>query len=114
MEQITFDQLPHVVAEIREDIALIKRILSEKSCKKAPLQDQRLTLNNFVEYVKEATGIEEISKATIYNKSSQGKIPSHKFNNRLIFYKSEVDKWIESEFMSKAESSSIGIQLPKK
>lgn len=114
MEPITFDQLPHAITLIREDIAFIKRILSEKSCKKPTQQDQRLTLNNCLEYVKEVTGIEEISKATIYNKSSQGKIPSHKFNNRLIFYKSEIDNWIESEFLRKPEPSSIGIQLPKK
>jgi excisionase family DNA binding protein len=112
-KQLTHNDLPEAVSQICKDIAAIKRLLSTKETPSQEEKNQSYTLTGILDYIKEKYGL-EVSKGTVYNKSSEGKIRAHKFNNRLIFYKSEIDEWIKSELENKTGSDNISIRLHKR
>lgn len=91
MEQITFDQLPAAVASIREEIALIKRLLQGKGEDK-PESDRWFSLKDLQEYLPGRP-----AKATIYCWVHNRKVPHKKFGKRLAFLKSEIDSWLNGQ-----------------
>ncbi len=44
MEQINFNNLPQAVQELKDDLAIVKRLLLEKSNEPQPDQDELLTV----------------------------------------------------------------------
>jgi len=57
--------------------------------KKVENTDDLLTIDKLSEYLK-------ISKATIYGKTSRNELPFIKKGKKLLFKKSEIDKWLET------------------
>lgn len=53
-----------------------------------------MSIQELVSYLK------NITKGTIYNKVSKGEIPHRKIGSNLIFVKSEIDAWVDSNSKS--------------
>ena len=65
---ITFNDLPEVVAQLRDEV---------------------MSLEEAAEYL-------GIPKGTLYMKLSEGSIPATKPGKRYCLYRDELDKWLES------------------
>ena len=77
-KELTFNDLPQVVAELRDEVSCMKAIL--------------LNLQNR-EQVAEYTNI---PLATIYQKLANREIPGSKPGKRWVIYLDEIDKWLEA------------------
>lgn len=88
MEELSFDKLPKAVANLRNEVSEIKRILLEQDDSEGQ-KDQLLT-------VKEAAQLLELSVATIYGYVQRKEIPVMKRSKRLYFSKVELIAWIKA------------------
>ncbi|MCD8288657.1 MAG: helix-turn-helix domain-containing protein [Prevotella sp.] len=90
-EQITFNDLPQVVAELRDEVIGMKQMLvnlqreyfGRKENKHRPMS------------VEEAAEYLRIPLRTLYMKLSAGIIPATKPGKRYVLYQDELDKWLE-------------------
>ena len=89
--KFTFDQLPEVVGELRDEIAQLKGfIMSNFSALQAPEPPKVwMDLTQLCEYLPDKP-----SKATVYGWVCARTIPYHKKTKKLSFLKSEIDAWI--------------------
>lgn len=89
--KLTFDQLPEVVGELRDEIAQLKGfIMSNFSALQAPEPPKVwMDLAQLCEYLPDKP-----SKATVYGWVCARTIPFHKKTKKLSFLKSEIDAWI--------------------
>ena len=62
------------------------------------IEDRWLDIDELIEYLPGKP-----AKATLYGYVSKGEIPSHKSGKRLVFLKSEIDKWLKSKRRKTAE-----------
>ena len=90
-KKLTFDQLPEVVGELRDEIAQLKGfIMSNFSALQAPEPPKVwMDLAQLCEYLPDKP-----SKATVYGWVCARTIPYHKKTKKLSFLKSEIDAWI--------------------
>lgn len=58
--------------------------------------------------ISQAAKFLNLSKARVYVLSSQGKLPSYKVGNKVLFYKQELDKFVRSEGKYKRQQTAIG------
>lgn len=89
---ITFNDLPEVVAQLRDEVMSLKSLLSERldaERAKTPDTHTPMSVDEAVEYL-------GIPKGTLYMKLSQGSIPATKPGKRYCLYRDELDKWLES------------------
>lgn len=86
--EITFEQLPSVIATLVKQVTNIERILSEKK-ETTPDSDQLLTIQQAGELLK-------LSVPTIYGLVSRSEIPVCKRGKRLYFSKQELMQWIKA------------------
>jgi hypothetical protein len=91
MIEITHNNLPEAVSQIRTELSEIKQILLGKSNEYTPETDCWFDLDTLVKY-----DPEKRSKATFYGYTHQRSIPFHKRGKKIIFLKSEIDDWIKS------------------
>ena len=77
---ITFNDLPEVVAQLRDEVMSLRNLLAEQR-----------SVNNAkaAEYL-------GIPKGTLHMKLSEGSIPATKPGKRYCLYRDELDKWLES------------------
>jgi predicted RecB family endonuclease len=54
-------------------------------------EPERFNINEAVEYLKKM-GI-TISKSSLYKSTSNGGVPVHRFGNRLVFIREDLDDW---------------------
>lgn len=89
--KLTFDQLPEVAGELRDEIAQLKGfIMSNFSALQAPEPPKVwMDLAQLCEYLPDKP-----SKATVYGWVCARTIPYHKKTKKLSFLKSEIDAWI--------------------
>ena len=89
--KLTFDQLPEVVGELRDEIAQLKGfIMSNFSALQAPEPPKVwMDLAQLCEYLPDKP-----SKATVYGWVCARTIPYHKKTKKLSFLKSEIDDWL--------------------
>ena len=97
---ISFENMPNMVAEIldrqkRIEIMLCKPIETPKP--------QRFDFNGALGYLKEL-GL-TFSKSQMQKSAASGNIPCSKFNNRLVFEKSELDDWVQSRTVAVGNKS---------
>lgn len=89
--KLTFDQIPEVVGELRDEIAQLKGfIMSNFSALQAPEPPKVwMDLAQLCEYLPDKP-----SKATVYGWVCARTIPYHTKTKKLSFLKSEIDAWI--------------------
>ena len=90
---ITFNDLPQVVAQLRDEVMGMKAILSDlqKGQTRQPRDSQRDTLTP-----EQVSAYIQIPLGTIYQKLANGTIPSIKAGKRYVIYLDELEKWLET------------------
>ena len=90
--QITFNDLPQVVAELRDEVSGMKALLLNLQNRPTQQRENRhrpLTPEQVAEYT-------NIPLATIYQKLANREIPGSKPGKRWVIYLDEIDKWLEA------------------
>lgn len=90
MTELTYNDLPQAVFQLRQQVAEIKQLLLEKSTTAHPQPDQWLDLNEVVKY-----DPEKRTKPTWYGYIHRREAPFHKRGKKIIFLKSELDYWFK-------------------
>ena len=88
---LTFNDLPRVVVELRDEVVGMKKMLSR-------LQDenvQRKENTHRPMSVDEAADYLKMPLRTLYMKLADGTIPATKPGKRYVLYQDELDKWLE-------------------
>jgi DNA binding domain, excisionase family len=91
-ETLTFDDLPQVVAELRDEVVGMKVLLSDlqKGQTQQKIQHVRRTMN-----VEEAADYLRMPLNTLYMKLQKGEVPGLKPGKRWVLYSDELDKYLE-------------------
>ena len=90
---LTFNDLPQVVAELRDEVIGMKVLLSDlqKGQTQQKMQRMRRTMN-----VDEASDYLRMPLNTLYMKLQKGEVPATKPGKRWVLYQDELDKWLEA------------------
>ena len=93
-QELTFNDLPQVVAQLRDEVMGLRALL---------LKQQEENRNNQVRdnrhkpmTVEEAAEYTRIPIGTLYMKLGDGTIPATKPGKRYVLYQDELDKWLEA------------------
>ena len=90
--RITFNDLPQVVAELRDEVSGMKALLQNLQNRPTQQRENRhrpVTPEQVAEYT-------NIPLATIYQKLANREIPGSKPGKRWVLYQDELDKWLEA------------------
>ena len=90
--ELTFNDLPQVVAELRDEVSGMKALLL--NLQNRPIQ-QRENRHRPVT-PEQVAGYTNIPLATIYQKLANKEIPGTKPGKRWVIYLEEIDKWLEA------------------
>ena len=88
---LTFNDLPEVVAQLRNEVMSLKSLLTEQ---RSVNNAKRWTPTSPMS-VDEAAEYFGIPKGTLYMKLSEGTIPATKPGKRYCLYRDELDKSLE-------------------
>ena len=90
---LTFNDLPTVVAQLRDEVMSLKSLLAEQrqceQCQNGGRPNVPMSVDEAAEYL-------GIPKGTLYMKLSEGTIPATKPGKRYCLYRDELDRWLES------------------
>ena len=91
-ETLTFNDLPQVVAELRDEVIGMKVLLSglQKGQTQQKIQRVHRTMN-----VEEAADYLRMPLNTLYMKLQKGEVPGSKPGKRWVLYSDELDKYLE-------------------
>ena len=91
-DKLSFDDLPQVVAELRDEVIGMKVLLSDlqKGQTQQKIQRVRRTMN-----VEEAADYLRMPLNTLYMKLQKGEVPGSKPGKRWVLFNDELDKWLE-------------------
>ena len=93
-ENLTFNDLPQVVAQLRDEVMGMRTLLiSQQEESRKHLVRENLHKPMTVEEAAEYT---RIPLGTMYMKLSDGTIPATKPGKRYVLYQDELDKWLEA------------------
>ena len=89
---LTFNDLPMVVAELRDEVVGMKVALLDlqKGQNKQNMERVRRTMN-----VEEAADNLRMPVNTLYMKLQKGEVPGSKPGKRWVLFNDELDKWLE-------------------
>ena len=89
---LTFNDLPMVVAELRDEVVGMKVALLDlqKGQNKQNMERVRRTMN-----VEEAADYLRMPVNTLYMKLQKGDVPGSKPGKRWVLFNDELDKWLE-------------------
>ena len=89
---LTFNDLPMVVAELRDEVVGMKVALLDlqKGQTKQNMERVRPTMN-----VDEAADYLRMPVNTLYMKLQKGEVPGSKPGKRWVLFNDELDKWLE-------------------
>ena len=91
-KELTFNDLPQVVAELRDEVSGMKALLLNLQNRPTQQRENRhrpVTPEQVAEYT-------NIPLATIYQKLANREIPGSKPGKRWVIYLDEIDKWLEA------------------
>lgn len=91
-KEITFEDLPKVVALILREVQSVKVQLSD--LQKGQTQQNKEN-NHRTMSVTEAADYLRMPVNTLYSKLESGEIPATKPGKRYVLYQDELDKWLE-------------------
>ena len=89
MNELTFEQLPKAVGEIKTKLDTIERLLQELLSRTQSFPQQNEYIN-----IKELAEILSLSIPTLYVYVHNRKIPCYKRGNRLYFSREEINNWL--------------------
>ncbi|MBR1558407.1 MAG: helix-turn-helix domain-containing protein [Prevotella sp.] len=93
-EQLTFNDLPQVVAQLRDEVMGMKALLTrQQDANKRHLESGTRHKPMTVE---EAAAYTRLPVGTLYMKLSDGSLPATKPGKRWVLYQDELDKWLEA------------------
>ena len=91
--ELTFNDLPQVVAQLRDEVMGMRAMLSrQQELSNKPTKENRhkpMTVEEAIEYT-------HIPKGTMYMKLEDGTIPATKPGRRWLLYQDELDRWLEA------------------
>ena len=92
--ELTFNDLPEVVAQLRDEVMgmralLLKQQEENKKCQVYENHHKPMTVEEAAEYTR-------IPLGTLYMKLGDGTIPATKPGKRYVLYQDELDKWLEA------------------
>ena len=92
--ELTFNDLPQVVAQLRDEVMGIRTLLikQQEENRKHQVRENRhkpMTVEEAAEYTR-------IPLGTLYMKLGDGTIPTTKPGKRWVIYLDEIDKWLEA------------------
>ena len=94
---LTFNDLPEVIAQLRDEVMSLKSLLTEqRSVNHAKTVDTHVPMS-----VDEAAEYLGIPKGTLYMKLSEGTIPATKPGKRYCLYRDELNKSLSSSHRRK-------------
>ena len=104
-ETLTFNDLPQVVAELRDEVVGMKVVLLDlqKGQTKQKMERVRRTMN-----VEEAADYLRMPLNTLYMKLQKGEVPGSKPGKRWVLFNDELDKWLEVKRKNAVPLTSIG------
>ena len=88
---LTFNDLPQVVAELRDEVIGMRQMLTclqEENGQRKENTHRPMSVDEAAEYLK-------IPLRTLYMKLGNGTIPATKPGKRYVLYQDELDKWLE-------------------
>ena len=90
--EITFNDLPQVVAQLRDEVMGMRALLlkQQEDNRKHQVREDRhkpMTVEEAAEYTR-------IPLGTLYMKLGDGTIPATKPGKRYVLYQDELDKWL--------------------
>lgn len=88
MEVLKFEQLPNLIADLKNEVNEMKALLLNKA-ESQPEPDNPLNID-------EVAILTGYTKPTIYGYCQKNQVPHHKKNGRLFFFKSEIIDWIKT------------------
>ena len=93
-QELTFNDLPQVVAQLRDEVMGLRALLlkQQEENKKHQVRENRhkpMTVEEAAEYTRIPIG-------TLYMKLGDGTIPATKPGKRYVLYQDELDKWLEA------------------
>ena len=93
-KELTFNDLPQVVAQLRDEVMGLRALLlkQQEKNKKHQVRDNRhkpMTVEEAAEYTRIPIG-------TLYMKLGDGTIPATKPGKRYVLYQDELDRWLEA------------------
>jgi len=88
MEALKFEQLPNLVADLKNEVKEMKALLLNKA---EPQQEANNPLS-----IKEVAKLTGLTVPTLYGYCQRNEIPYHKKGNRLYFFKSNIIDWIKT------------------
>ncbi len=89
MQSITFDSLPEAVNQLNEKIDRLIELQEGGSSQ--PDHDRFMDVDQLIEYLPDNP-----SRSSVYRWVTYRKIPFHKEGKKLLFRRSEIDKWLEN------------------
>ena len=93
-KELTFNDLPLVVAQLRDEVMGMRALLTRQQD-----ENKRLLVNvshHKPMSVEEAVEYTRIPLGTLYMKLADGSIPATKPGKRWVLYQDELDKWLEA------------------
>ena len=93
-KELTFNDLPQVVAQLRDEVMGMRTLLikQQEENRKQQVRENRhkpMTVEEAAEYTR-------IPLGTLYMKLGDGTIPATKPGKRYVLYQDELDKWLEA------------------
>ena len=93
-QELTFNDLPQVVAQLRDEVMGLRALLmkQQEENRKNQVRENRhkpMTVEEAAEYTRIPIG-------TLYMKLGDGTIPATKPGKRYVLYQDELDKWLEA------------------
>lgn len=92
--EITFNDLPQVVAQLRDEVMGMKALLARQQDESKRHLDSEKRHKPMT--VDEAAAYMRIPLGTLYMKLADGSLPATKPGKRWVLYQDELDKWLEA------------------
>ena len=91
--ELTFNDLPQVVAELRDEVSGMKVALLD--LQKGQIKQQKTERIRRTMNVEEAAVYLRMPLNTLYMKLQKGEVPGTKPGKRWLLFNDELDKWLE-------------------
>ncbi len=106
--EMSFDKLPQAVSRLFIELTEIKGLLVNNNSRGKPTHN-KLSMDKTIEFFQENGYLISISK--LYKLTSKKEIPFYKFGQRIVFDKSELIIWLDTQTKSSDKSKNDSIKM---